>query len=83
MIKDYCPNGDFSPSYYDGTCGDVPSDVEVKAEGEVEDFINGKENKTSPTPPYEGGKDEVQTAYDWAFQHSITTLAPLEEADPE
>ena len=28
IIKDNCPNGDFSPSYYDGTCGLTPDTQE-------------------------------------------------------
>jgi hypothetical protein len=69
LKKDNCPNGDFSPSYYDGICNDITT-------GNVETGL-ALSNNGNPAD------DEIQTAYDWAFQHNITTLQPLEKADPE
>jgi hypothetical protein len=88
LKKDDCPNGDFSSSYYDETCDTTPFPKEPvpyklrEGSGEATgDFVDTNEHKTSPTSPYEGGKYEIQTAYDWAFQHHITTLSPIEDAN--
>ncbi|MDR2190088.1 MAG: hypothetical protein LBP53_02645 [Candidatus Peribacteria bacterium] len=70
MKKDVCPNGDFSPSYYDKECG---SHFE---QGETE--VKNPESDSSPAAQNE----EVLTAYQWAYANDITTL-PLDQADPE
>lgn len=53
MTTDYCPNGDYSPSYYDGICGTNPVSTS-----------SGSMNTTAPittntgaisTPSYNGG----------------------------
>jgi hypothetical protein len=78
LKKDVCPEGDDSPSYYDGTCANPTG---LRGSGEAtEDFVDTNEHKTSPTPPYEGGQDDLQSAYQRAFQQGITTMLTFEEA---
>lgn len=89
LSKDNCPNGDFSPSYYDGTCG------EQKQEDNQKEEEKNNDTTTPETPKTETNQeetwienplivsDEILSAYDRAFKHNITTLAPLDTANPQ
>jgi hypothetical protein len=81
-IKDYCPNGDFSDSFYDGTCGTPPTDDE-----EVEDFEDLVEETVEDVitdrlqdSPY---SEELNDAYLRAYELGITTKGTVMEADLE
>jgi hypothetical protein len=94
LKKDNCPNGDFSPSYYDDECSEQPlrpSDTSADT--------SASENSTGNTQfsPLTGGEGdptslgseegvvnpEVLTAYQFAYAHDITTLAPIANANPD
>jgi hypothetical protein len=70
LKKDVCPDGDFSPSYYDKECGTRSEEKDAEA-----DFVERLESSEE--------NNEVNAAYQWAFANGITTLAPLKNADPE
>jgi hypothetical protein len=93
LKKDDCPNDDFSPSYYDGTCGDTPTNDDVGtglALSNNEKSIlsdNTKPIDEKPASQTDNASivpttNEIQSAYDWAFSHNITTLAPIETSHP-
>ena len=67
FTKDNCPDGDFSPSYYDGTCS-----IEESLPGEVGDWSNELIQ----------ANDDIITAYERAYGLGITTLFPMEKAIP-
>ena len=83
--KDNCPNGDFSPSYYDGTCWD--SRLEEKDSIITSESWNATtENQNSmqeSSNTFQEFSSEILTAYQRAFKNNITTLAPLENANPD
>lgn len=60
LKKDYCPDGDYSDSYYDRTC-EWPID------------ICGVSTSKFNT--------EMKTAYLYAYQHGMTTICPIDDAD--
>ena len=64
-IRDKCPNGDFSPSYYDYTCEALSTTDDPTH--------NSAEENSEPS-------SEFLTAYQWAHKYSITTMESLEEA---
>ena len=73
MRKDNCPDGDFSPSYYDWTCWSSKNG----AEDDTQD--------TFPEPQNGEGKSqwltESENAYNFAFKNWITTLSPIQKAN--
>ncbi len=66
---DYCPAWDFSPTFFDGICGQTKPVVPnpVIDEPVVDNTVNEE-------------KDEISAAYDWAHDQKITTLSPQSEA---
>lgn len=72
MRMDDCPNGDFSPSYYDKTCGTPPQDIVL--EGEV--------TSSSDDCSIEGStySDEENAAYLYACEKDITTIRNIMDA---
>ncbi|MDR0860695.1 MAG: hypothetical protein LBO09_07125 [Candidatus Peribacteria bacterium] len=44
-------------------------------------LTNEQENTVSSVPTIPD--DEILSAYDWAFSHNITTLAPIANANPD
>ena len=60
LHKDYCPDGDFSDSYYDWTC-EWPIDICGVSESKY--------------------NTEMKTAYLYAYQHGMTTICPIDDAD--
>ena len=67
LVKDVCPEWDFSASYYDNQCG-TPNIVEKISSGEVENNLIGSGN-------------EYEDAYKFAFENGITTMPTMEEAN--
>ena len=63
LRKDDCPNGDFSPSYYDWTCG--KKEISEDEQNISEDWE----------------KDELQIAYERAYENKITTMDTIEKAN--
>lgn len=72
VTVDYCPAGDFSPSYYDDECGSVEV-VEVVSAGEVENNLIWEN----------GYSEEFNQAYNFAKENGITTMASIQEANME
>ena len=70
--KDNCPNGDYSDSYYDWTCGTKPQDSSSQA----------PQNDEQTSQNYEWN-NELQTAYEFAYENKITTMDSIEKADME
>ena len=71
LKKDYCPDGDYSDSYYDWDCGisqDLPDDEENKTRGS-----DWEENNYT---------DEELSAYEWAYKNGITTKNTMQDANP-
>jgi hypothetical protein len=76
LKKDVCPEGDNSPSYYDGECdadehdvvGDVPSN-----DGKNPAVLRDLDALT--VRPY-----SALDVYQWAFVHGITTMPTFAEA---
>jgi hypothetical protein len=86
--KDNCPNGDFSASYYDGTCG-TPDEQETTTWNNAENPASNDKVGTGLVPVRDEGEaegivnQEILTAYQFAYAHNITTLAPIEAAMPD
>lgn len=78
LEKDNCPNGDFSPSYYDKTCSSIPPYYEG-GQGGSDNMISTEEHKATETPPNQKEQNEYQSAYTWAYQNNITTMDSLEK----
>lgn len=79
--KDYCPDGDFSPSYYDGKCGTAPS---KKTETQTTEPSKPKENYENvgcTVPANAPYSQSLIDAFLWAYKYKITTACPIEKAD--
>ena len=70
MTKDYCPDGDFSDSYYDKTCG-VAKVVTKISSGSIENNLVGDDGYI---PEFDG-------AYEFAFENGITTMPTAQAAN--
>ena len=66
LNKDYCPDWDYSDSYYDGTC-----EWSHKSD-ETRDICKVNESNYS---------DEMKLAYLYAYVHGMTTMCPIDDAD--
>jgi hypothetical protein len=80
---DNCPDGDWSPSYYDGECGIPESGISEnypENSGEFPSTDNSLEFSENNSPKF---SNEIITAYQRAYAHGITTLQPLENAAPD
>ena len=69
LKRDYCPDWDFSNSYYDWTCW-KPNTHWSAWDDEPIDSWNIYD-------------DEVLEAYKWAYANGITTIDSFEKADPD
>lgn len=78
---DNCPNGDTSPSLYDGTCGPA-KDVNLSGEVENNTDDNSDPENTSTSASIEGStfSNEQNQAYLRAFENGITTIADITKA---
>ncbi len=75
LVKDNCADWDYSASFYDGSCG-----KKTQPDKLIEEIDN-----VDDSPTIDGdSKDnhELQSLYEWAYSHHITTLAPLDVANP-
>ena len=70
LIMDHCPNGDYSPSYYDRSCGTAPSDANQHPQP-VQNNNGDAQGITNP---------EILSAYEWALKNGITTQSPIVNA---
>ena len=75
LKKDYCPDGDFSNSYYDGTCWVNSNDNQNTEHWSAWD--------EEPIDSWDIYDDEVLEAYKWAYANDITTIDSFEKADPD
>ena len=71
-IKDNCPNGDYSDSYYDGTCWTKPQDSSSQTPENNEQISQNNE-----------WNNELQTAYEFAYRNWITTMDSIQKANME
>lgn len=78
---DYCPNWDFSQSYYDGLC--TSSEFEI-----IDPFYIRKNISTSDEEVFFAAEEELSgyplefySAYKYAYHYSMTTIAPIEDAN--
>ena len=71
LVPDYCPDGDFSPSYYDGTCGTPPIEDNTQVEIPLEQTYDNKYSQ------------ELKDAYLRALSKGITTKKTITEAELE
>jgi hypothetical protein len=78
LKRDTCPEGDLSPSYYDKECG--TNDTTDNAGTGLLVVSTGHDTLSEDDMSNE---TEVVSAYQWAFTNGITTLQPLEKADPQ
>ena len=67
LSQDNCPDGDYSASYYDGTCNN-----------EYTDTHNSADSSWSIHHRY---SQEFENVYQWAYRHKITTMNTIEKAD--
>jgi hypothetical protein len=77
LKKDVCPNGDFSPSYYDRECDadDDRSRPPISNTSTKNEHLSPEDN-IIPVPT----KNKMQTVYEWAYANKLTTLSTFEEA---
>lgn len=73
LTKDYCPDGDYSDSYYDWDCG-TPEEDENHTHGAAWD------EELNPEELY---WKEVVEAYERAYKNWLTTISNIQEADPD
>ena len=77
MKKDNCPNGDLSPSYYDGTCeGDNTQDS--SADKSASEWQTWSQEILSPSDS--SFTKEQKDAYTFAFKNGITTMNTIDKA---
>ena len=73
LTKDYCPDGDYTDSYYDWDCG-THKDGENHTHGAAwDEDVNLEELYWK----------EVVDAYEWAYKNWLTTIGNIQEADPD
>ena len=76
MRKDNCPNGDLSPSYYDGACeGDNTQDSSAEPQNDVTPLTGGDGEARG------GYSQEFLNAYERAFKNGITTMNTIDKAN--
>lgn len=70
LTKDNCPNWDYSDSYYDGTC-----------EGKKSNTHNSSKNWNSKTTTSNWFSEEMNDAYEFAYENWITTKKNINQAN--
>ena len=94
MKKDNCPDGDFSPSYYDGECGEKPhGSAETNTWDEIPQPQQPEQTPVDPQPlpPTETSPWKGQTSSEWqnteladmhkrAYENWLTIYKPWEDA---
>ena len=78
--KDSCPNGDYSPSLYDGICGTAPTTTgSVNTWWIVNTGTNG--HPTTWSIIWSTFSTELDNAYLYAYSIGITTMPTIQDAD--
>jgi hypothetical protein len=72
LKKDYCPEGDYSDSYYDWDCWTFEENNQTHGSA-WEEEINREELYWK----------EVVDAYKWAYKNWLTTMSTIQDADPD
>ena len=72
LKKDYCPDGDYSDSYYDWDCWTFEENNQTHGSA-WEEEINREESYWK----------EVVDAYKWAYKNWLTTMSTIQDADPD
>lgn len=84
LRRDNCPNGDHSPSYYDGSCGDALAPKVNVTTGSTSTAVATGSTTTDKGPTQDQKadipKDELTQAYERAYQQGITTQNTIEKA---
>jgi hypothetical protein len=88
-IKDVCPNGDYSESYYDGECGISPTDKEQVREEILQELwlIDSVSDVHGAADEDDGSLvDEWNTwllsVYEWAKKYNLTSMQTYEAFRP-
>jgi len=74
-MKDKCPNGDYTNSYYDRKCGTPPEDDE---ENETDKTKKKKEEKSDKTHGSSEYSQEEIAIYEWAKKLGLTSMPDIE-----
>ena len=93
MKKDNCPNGDLSPSYYDGACEganvsswtnvkdpETPMDSSAEPQND-KDTENVIQSETQWSEESSEWQTELEQAYQFAFKNWITTMDTIQKAN--
>ena len=72
LKKDYCPEGDYSDSYYDWDCWTFEENNQTHGSAWDEE-INREKLYWK----------EVVDAYKWAYKNWLTTMSTIQDADPD
>ena len=91
MRKDSCPNGDLSPSYYDGECWSDNNtwnviqspDIGINSSDESsKDWTWNQLDSSDKSSEWQTwNQDEFLDAYNFAFKHGITTMDTIQKAN--
>lgn len=86
LQMDVCPNGDTSPSFYDGKCGETVLSWEIVQNTGNNNLISNQTGNNSGTNVISASidgstySDEQNQAYLWAFKNWITTTSNIIDA---
>lgn len=84
-LVDFCPDGDFSWSYYDDMCGDIQTneslDVQSSDDVDTEEFVGQSDSPTAWSTEPVSCSQAYESAYAFAYQYNITTMPSCLEAD--
>jgi len=88
LAVDYCPDGDFSGSYYDGECGEKTDLDKTTSDDEVEkEDTEERQTTDTTTSTSEWWQDlcisspEYKLAYEFAYTYQITTMPTCIDAN--
>ena len=79
VVVDNCPNGDYSPSYYDSLCGTAPTTTWNTNNSWT--ITTGSMTTSWITTTTITDTDELRQAYNYAFANNITTMNTFEKAN--
>lgn len=81
--KDSCPNGDYSPSHYDNTCGSAPTNTWSTTTGNTTTGSTTTGSQQPESIVWSLFSPELNDAYLFAFQYGITSKDTIQEAKME
>ena len=85
ISKDYCPNWDYSDSYYDWICWEknITQDSQIVQDNDtpVDGHNSAGEFEYDSLKANPNYSDEMNEAYQYAYHYGITTMESIKEAD--